>query len=393
MVCMMRMIFKSFVERFGVLFVSCAASVSLLGQRLGCHPILLCVDVAFFHGLALICSAPCLSFVLLDLRTCQQCHFRLAPFSYGTSASTLDEFVVKDTISMLDSTSYLVGLFHQATQRLTKTDNPGYKLRLLSQRSHDSRAYENPDLFITFTCNTNWPEIRRELRKERVYKHEDKPNVNSNVSAEIPDKNVDPLCYDIIYKRVCSRVVYPTFQLTCRALGLLALGDDKEWSEAFCKAIATTMSPQLVQLFVSVILFCEVVRPLVLFTQFWHSMHDDDDILYKLRTCFRMPTDDHLKDCVLLELEAPINNKQENQTSLALLRPYSISTKRFLRILLHKHHYDQLPAEVQHLPASRNDVRSIKEQKMKTEKQSKKFFVWMHNCQEFLWFLRPQLSL
>jgi len=43
MVCMMRMIFKSFVERFGVLFVSCAASVSLLGQRLGCHPILLCV--------------------------------------------------------------------------------------------------------------------------------------------------------------------------------------------------------------------------------------------------------------------------------------------------------------------------------------------------------------
>lgn len=45
---------------------------------------------------------------------------------------------------MLDSTSYLVGLFHQATQRLTKTDNPGYKLRLLSQRSHDSRQYNDP---------------------------------------------------------------------------------------------------------------------------------------------------------------------------------------------------------------------------------------------------------
>jgi len=121
-------------------------------------------------------------------------------------------------------------------------------------------------------------------------------------------------------RRVCSRVVYPTFQLTCRALGLLALGDDKEWSEAFCKAIATTMSPQLVQLFVSVILFCEVIRPLVLFTQFWHSMHDDDDILYKLRTCFRMPTDDHLKDCVLLELEAPINNKQV----LFFLKPLTV---------------------------------------------------------------------
>lgn len=29
--------------------------------------------------------------------------------------------------------------------------------------------------------------------------------------------------------------------LACKALVLL--GDDKEWSEAFCKAIATTMSP------------------------------------------------------------------------------------------------------------------------------------------------------
>jgi hypothetical protein len=33
------------------------------------------------------------------------------------------------------------------------------------------RAYGNPDLFITFTCNVNWPEIRRELTKGRIYKH------------------------------------------------------------------------------------------------------------------------------------------------------------------------------------------------------------------------------
>jgi hypothetical protein len=28
------------------------------------------------------------------------------------------------------------------------------------------RAYGNPDLFITFTCNVNWLEIQRELRKD-----------------------------------------------------------------------------------------------------------------------------------------------------------------------------------------------------------------------------------
>jgi hypothetical protein len=39
------------------------------------------------------------------------------------------------------------------------------------------RAYRNPDLFITFTCNANWLEIQRELRKERFYRQEDKTNI------------------------------------------------------------------------------------------------------------------------------------------------------------------------------------------------------------------------
>lgn len=51
-------------------------------------------------------------------------------------------------------------------------------------------------------------------------------------------------------------------------------------------------------------------------------MHDD--ILYKLRTSCRMPnlilTEDHLKNYVLLELEAPINNKQV----LLFLKPLTV---------------------------------------------------------------------
>ena len=29
-----------------------------------------------------------------------------------------------------------------------------------------AREYGKPDLFITFTCNPKWPEIKRELRKD-----------------------------------------------------------------------------------------------------------------------------------------------------------------------------------------------------------------------------------
>uniref|UniRef100_A0A6N2NAH5 ATP-dependent DNA helicase n=1 Tax=Salix viminalis TaxID=40686 RepID=A0A6N2NAH5_SALVM len=281
-------------------------------------------------------------------------------------------------------------------------------------------AYGNPDLFITFTCNTKWPEIERELDKSRGYKPEDKPDIitrvfrtklldmlkfiksgapfgetiadvhsiefqkrglphthilvwlaskfkfrtsadiDSIVSAEIPDKNIDPLCHDIVCKFMlhgpcgvakpgaqcmsgnavwrilqfpihsryppverlqihlpfqqnivfsgskslqsvlrrpgirntmltewfeCNKqfpdareLYYSEFpkkyvwdsrqkqwtmrskgsalDLACKAHGLL--GDDKEWSEAFCEAIATASSPQLRQLFVGIILFCQL---------------------------------------------------------------------------------------------------------------------------------------
>ncbi|KAI9383363.1 hypothetical protein POPTR_013G071501v4 [Populus trichocarpa] len=84
--------------------------------------------------------------------------------------------------------------------------------------------------------------------------------------------------------RQISGIVFATFQLACKALGLL--GDDKEWSDVFGEAIPTTSSPQLRQLFVNIIMFCEVADPNSLFDQFWHFMHDD--IEYRLRSSFSM---------------------------------------------------------------------------------------------------------
>jgi hypothetical protein len=107
--------------------------------------------------------------------------------------------------------------------------------------------------------------------------------------------------------RQISGIVFATFQLACKALGLL--GDDKEWSDAFGEAIPTTSSPQLRQLFVNIIMFCEVADPNSLFDQFWHFMHDD--IEYRLRSSFSMLnlrlSNDELRNYVLYELETTFN--------------------------------------------------------------------------------------
>uniref|UniRef100_A0A6N2KK71 ATP-dependent DNA helicase n=1 Tax=Salix viminalis TaxID=40686 RepID=A0A6N2KK71_SALVM len=140
------------------------------------------------------------------------------------------------------------------------TGSPRYMINNYQDAMAICRAYGNPDLFITLTCNTNWPEIQRELNKNRTYKYEDKPDIitrifrsnlldmfkfiksgvpfgktiadvyaiefqnrglphthiliwlapefkfktsddiDSIVSAEIPDKNIDPLCHEIVSK-------------------------------------------------------------------------------------------------------------------------------------------------------------------------------------------------
>ncbi|XP_034918726.1 uncharacterized protein [Populus alba] len=361
------------------------------------------------------------------------------------------------------------------------TGSPRYMVNNYQDAMAICRCYGNPDLFITFYCNVNWPEIRREIKKTRSYQPEDKPDiiarvfhsklidmmsfiksgkpfgrtiadvcavefqkrglphthllvwlapefkfrspedVDSIISAEIPDKHQDPICYEIVskfmmhgpcgaanpkaqysfvhmkqcggysssqsiqgaqllkdFKSICHyntmcffQVINPYRQFLGRpginktmltewfernrvdvdardlfysqfpnkyvwdarqkewivrsrgfclgrivyvhpaagefALGLL--GDDKEWSDAFGEAIPTASSPQLRQLFINIIMFCEVADPNSLFDQFWHSMHDD--IEYHLRSSFSMLnvrfSDDELKNYVLYELEQLFN--------------------------------------------------------------------------------------
>ncbi|GJT55210.1 ATP-dependent DNA helicase PIF1-like protein [Tanacetum coccineum] len=70
-----------------------------------------------------------------------------------------------------------------------------------------------------------------------------------------------------------NKKVYPTFKAVCFAYGLL--NDDKEWAHAIKEAAFWALAPQLRDLFVTMLLFCDVSRPLHLWEQTWELLSED----------------------------------------------------------------------------------------------------------------------
>ncbi|XP_022030895.2 uncharacterized protein LOC110931830 [Helianthus annuus] len=109
-------------------------------------------------------------------------------------------------------------------------------------------------------------------------------------------------------------VVYETYKEPCYAYGLL--NDDKEWSDALSEAKLWASGSQLRELFVTMLLFCEVNRPAHLWAQNWEIL--SDDILYMKRRHFMFPglhlSDDQLKNYCLIELNELL---EKNGKSLA----------------------------------------------------------------------------
>ncbi|KAL4600853.1 hypothetical protein ACB092_11G229700 [Castanea dentata] len=90
--------------------------------------------------------------------------------------------------------------------------------------------------------------------------------------------------------RTINNVVYPTFRSTCYALGLL--DDDKEWHEALNHASYWASGKQLRELFVIMLIFCELLS---------------EDILHRQRTVLRYDNlhldDFQLQNYALCEIE------------------------------------------------------------------------------------------
>ncbi|XP_071689999.1 uncharacterized protein [Rutidosis leptorrhynchoides] len=73
--------------------------------------------------------------------------------------------------------------------------------------------------------------------------------------------------------RTVDGIIHLTYRSACETLGLL--GDDKEWTTTLEEASVSASSSQLRSLFAHILLFCEVVNPMKLWSENWKIMADD----------------------------------------------------------------------------------------------------------------------
>ncbi|GKA71184.1 hypothetical protein Tco_0777323, partial [Tanacetum coccineum] len=74
-----------------------------------------------------------------------------------------------------------------------------------------------------------------------------------------------------------NKRIYSTFKEACFAYGLL--NDDKELTHAISEASFWALGPQLCDLFVTILIFCDARRPLQLWNENWEVL--SEDILHK----------------------------------------------------------------------------------------------------------------
>nr|GEW13016.1 DNA helicase [Tanacetum cinerariifolium] len=193
------------------------------------------------------------------------------------------------------------------------------------------RVLGNPQYFITFTCNVNWPEIKRHLEQYpgllppdradvvvRVFeqklhdfckylsgsrlfgtitgmlytiefqkrglphchtllwvdnkdKIQDSKDVDRYILAELPDQRPIQKVVELFQR--FNRKVHGIFRSACDALGLF--GDEKEWDTALEEACFSSTTSELISLFAHILIFCDVPDPLELWKKYWPQMSDN----------------------------------------------------------------------------------------------------------------------
>ncbi|GJW83045.1 putative PIF1 DNA helicase/replication protein A1-like protein [Tanacetum coccineum] len=111
--------------------------------------------------------------------------------------------------------------------------------------------------------------------------------------------------------------IYDTFKEACFAYGLL--NDDKEWTRGIQEASLWALGPQLRDLFVTILLFCDVRQPLKLWEENWEVL--SDDILHKKRLLFKYPelqlTTKQIQNYCLMEIQDLLNTNGRTLTEFS----------------------------------------------------------------------------
>jgi hypothetical protein len=126
--------------------------------------------------------------------------------------------------------------------------------------------------------------------------------------------------------RTYNDITYATFKEACNARGLL--NNDQEYYNAFDEAASWATSNQLRQLFVTMLLFCEVGDEYVFIEKIWKLL--TDDIQYNMRRVLNHPTyqmsDNDLRDHRLDTLGDLLNKRGRNINDFNLPRKSAIGT-------------------------------------------------------------------
>ena len=86
---------------------------------------------------------------------------------------------IQDAINRGDTDANTIG--KKIILPSSHTGSPRYMIQNYQDAMAICREYGNPDLFVTFTCNPKWPEIRRALSIIPDQKPEDRPDIIARV--------------------------------------------------------------------------------------------------------------------------------------------------------------------------------------------------------------------
>ena len=190
--------------------------------------------------------------------------------------------------------------------------------------------------------------------------------------------------------RTYNDTVYATFKEACSARGLIS--DDKEWTQAILEASFWATGTQLRNLFVTILLFCELNSPRRLWDQTWEAI--SEDILYKKRKQFMYPalelTEEQTQNYCLVKLQELLHKNGKSLSDFAdLPQPNaSLLTNLDNRLIREELSYDmkKLKAEHQKLFASLNtEQRTIYDKVINSVHQKNRRFylcIWSRRHRE-----------
>ncbi|KAL1189417.1 hypothetical protein V5N11_012169 [Cardamine amara subsp. amara] len=114
--------------------------------------------------------------------------------------------------------------------------------------------------------------------------------------------------------RTVGGVTYKTYKESCYALGLL--DGDKEWHEVMAESSQWAYACQLRELFVLILIYCEVVDPLKLWNNCWRSLSEDILHMQRRRLGFEELNlqDKEIQQYVLIELQKLLNQSDKSLT-------------------------------------------------------------------------------